>query len=997
MTMFKNISSAPTKNSSMQSHRISGGLVDRSKIISFKFNNKVFNGFHGDTLASALIANNQILVGRSFKYHRPRGIFSSGTEEPNALVELRKNAYQEPNTKATVIELFEGLEAKSQNHRGPLEFDLMAITDYLSPFLSAGFYYKTFMWPKSFWEKIYEPIIRSSAGLGSLSGKTDPDIYDKGFLHCDILIIGAGPSGIAAALETGRSKLNVILADDDFLMGGRLNSESFEIDGIPSSDWAFKALNEIRNMNNVRVMNRTTIYGSFDHGIYGALERKTDHLYSSEKKPRQVLWKIYSKKTILSSGSTERSIAFGNNDRPGIMLSGSVRSYINRWGAKPGNNIVIFTNNDDGMRTLTDLENQGINVKAIVDTRNNSKPLNFKNTQAFIGQTIVNTKGRLALKSITLSNGQEISCDCLAVSGGWNPNLHLTCHQRGKPEWKEDIHAFVPGNNLPDGMNVIGAAKGILSLGAALADGHSTAKKLINDLGFKVSKSNGPEASDESIECSPFWHVADSIGRSWVDLQNDVTTKDISISFREGFRSVEHLKRYSTLGMATDQGKTSNILGLAILANLSGKTIPETGTTIFRPPYTPVPIGAFAGRARGNHFRPVRYTPSHQWAETQSAVFVEVGMWMRAQWYPRKGETHWRESVDREVNQTRSSVGICDVTTLGKIDVQGKDAAEFLNKVYANGFGKLAVGKVRYGLMLREDGIVMDDGTSARFSENHFIMTTTTANAVSVFRHMEFCKQCLWPSMDVHLISATEQWGQFAVAGPNSRSLLNNIIDNDFKITNKNFPFMACGEITICNGIPARLFRISFSGELAYEIAVPSRYGNSLMKTLMKAGKDFNAVPYGTEALGVMRVEKGHAAGNELTGQTSAQNLGMGSFISKKKDCIGNVLSERKELNKKDKIELMGFKPIDETQSLKAGAHFISKGKQSTLDNDEGWLSSVVYSPTLGHSIGIGFIKGGKERIGEIVKAIDPLRNGELEVTVVSPHFVDPNGDRLRE
>ena len=979
-----------------QPNRVANGLINTSKTLSFYFNQNHLVGYEGDTLASALLANDKIFVARSFKYHRPRGIFSSGPEEPNALVQLGKGENQEPNTKATTTELFDGLIASSQNHRGTLEYDFMAINDFFYPFLSAGFYYKTFMWPKSFWEKVYEPIIRSSAGLGSLSGKEDPSIYDKGFLHCDLLIIGSGPSGISAALQAGRAKLNVILADDDFISGGRINSEKFEINSLSGNQWISEAITELKSMDNIRIMNRTTIYGVFDHGIFGALERKTDHISNDNNKPRQVLWRIYSKRSLLASGSTERSIAFGNNDRPGIMLSGAVRSYLNRWGVAPGKNIVLFTNNDDGWKTAIDLQNKGINVPAIIDSRANLPDFNLKNIPTYSGQSVIDTFGRHRLNKIKLSNGAIINCDCLAVSGGWNPNVHLTCHNNGKPIWQEKINAFVPGKVLPDGMKVIGAANGILTLNQCLISGFNASNEVIDSLGKKPVKGSPAHSEDEKKENSAFWYVKESSKRAWVDLQNDVTSKDIEISFREGFRSVEHLKRYSTLGMATDQGKTSNILGLAILSEISGKTISQTGTTVFRPPYTPVPIGAFAGRSRGKDFRPVRLTPSHDWAKSSNAVFVEVGAWMRAQWFPQKGESHWRQSVDREVNQTRSSVGICDVTTLGKIDIQGKDSAEFLNKVYANGFALLPVGKVRYGLMLREDGIVMDDGTTARLDENHFVMTTTTANAVSVFRHLEFCRQCLWPKLDVHLISVTEQWGQFAVAGPQSRNLLKKVIDAPFNISNDSFPFMACEEITICNGIPARLFRISFSGELAYEIAVPSKYGNALMEVLLEAGKEFNAIPYGTEALGVMRVEKGHAAGNELNGQTTAQNLNMEKFISKKKDCIGNVLSERLEFNKEDKIILMGFKPVKSSDFIPAGSHFISIGNKVNMDNDEGWVSSAVFSPTLGHSIALGFIKKGNERIGEIVKAVDPLRGRELKVEIVSPHFVDPNGDLLR-
>lgn len=478
-------------------------------------------------------------------------------------------------------------------------------------------------------------------------------------------------------------------------------------------------------------------------------------------------------------------------------------------------------------------------------------------------------------------------------------------------------------------------------------------------------------------------------------MQNDVTSKDITLSIQEGFSAVEHVKRYTTLGMATDQGKTSNVLGLAVIAGVTGRSISETGTTIFRPPWTPVPIAAFAGAARGKHFRPVRHTPSHAWSVEQGATFVEVGNWLRAQWFSQPGETHWRQTVDREVSQTRSAVGVCDVTTLGKIDIQGSDAATFLDRVYANTFSTLAVGRVRYGLMLREDGFAMDDGTTARLGERHFVMTTTTANAVGVFRHLEFCRQCLWPGLDVHLVSTTESWAQYAIAGPKARELVSRIVD-DLDVSNEAFPFMACSDTTVCCGTPARLFRISFSGELAYELAVPTRFGDALMRRLMQVGESLDVVPYGLEALGVMRVEKGHAAGNELNGQTTATDLGLGRMVSQKKDCIGNTLSQRAGLADTDRPRLIGFKPVDSDVQLRAGAHFVAEGADVTTASDEGWMSSVAYSPTLGHTIGLGFIKRGHERIGEIVRACDPLRGEEHRVEICSPHFVDPDGERLR-
>jgi sarcosine oxidase subunit alpha len=979
-----------------QVNRIKGGQIDRETTLNFTFNGKNMQGHPGDTLASALLANGRRLVGRSFKYHRPRGILTAGSEEPNALVQLRTGAHLEPNTRATVAELFDGLSATSQNHRGSLEYDLMAVTDLMSRFLSAGFYYKTFMWPKAFWEKVYEPIIRKSAGLGSLSMLEDPDTYDKGFLHCDLLVIGTGPAGLSAALTAGRAGARVILADEDFATGGRLNSETLEIDGGAGADWAAGAVAELMSMDNVRLMTRTTVYGAYDHGIYGGLERCTDHLATANGKPRQILWRIYARRAVLAAGATERPIAFGNNDRPGIMLAGAVRSYVNRYGVTPGQQVAVFTNNDDGWRTAADLAAKGVSVNAIIDTRDAPAVMDVPGARHIRGAAVVNTVGRKGLKSVTLTDDQVIPVDCLAVSGGWSPNVHLTCHQRGRPTWDEGICAFVPGKDLPPGMAVAGAANGAMTLAAALNEGRAVANAQIKDLGFKPSRKAAPKAEDEPRECAAFWHVGESKARAWLDLQNDVTVKDVKQAYREGFRSVEHLKRYTTLGMATDQGKTANIPALAIMAECTGKSLQETGTTIFRPPYTPIPLGALGGRSRGKEFRPTRLTPSHEWAKANGATFVEVGNWLRAQWYARPGEKGWRDSVDREVEMTRASVGICDVTTLGKIDIQGKDAAEFLNKVYANAFGKLAVGKVRYGLMLREDGICYDDGTAARMSDNHFVMTTTTANAVLVFRRMEFARQCLWPDMDVHLISTTDGWAQFAVAGPNARNLLRKIVDEKHDISNEAFPFMACGEISVCGGTPARLFRISFSGELAFEVAVPARYGNAMMGALMQAGEEFDAVPYGTEALGVMRIEKGHAAGNELNGQTTALNLGMGGMVSKKKDSIGSILSERPEMNREDAIRLVGFQPVNKAEKLTAGAHFINKGDTANMDNDQGWMTSVAYSPILGHSIGLGFIKQGHERKGEIVRAVSPIHGTEVEVEIVSAHFIDPEGERLR-
>ncbi len=975
----------------MTLQRLPGALVDQSRPLSFAFNGRRMTGCEGDTLASALIANGQRLVGRSFKYHRPRGIFSAGSEEPNALVTLHEGAAATPNTAATMVPLVEGLTAHSQNHLGSLKYDLLALNDWLSPFLGAGFYYKTFMWPRSFWEKLYEPVIRSSAGLGRLSSQGDPERHARAYAHCDLLVIGAGPAGLMAALTAGRAGARVILADEDFRMGGRLNAERLTIDGEDGRDWAARTVAELGGLPNVRLLPQTTVFGTYDHGILAAFQQSSFERPAPDRAGSSI-WRIYAKHTILAAGATERSIAFGNNDRPGVMLAGAVRAYVNRWGVAPGGRVTVFTNNADGWRTARDLAKAGTGVAAIIDSRQEPGLEPPDGVEAICGVTDLDTRGHNCLTHVTLSNGRRIETDCLAVSGGWNPNVHLTCHHRARPIWSEDIAAFVPGTDLPPCMAVAGAARGAFTLGEALADGAERATRVLEELGRPATRPSVPETSDDPYRIRPLWAAAAKRSRAWVDLQNDVTTKDVALAHREGFRSVEHLKRYTTLGMATDQGRTANVLGLAILAEASGRSIAETGTTMFRPPYTPVPIGALAGPDRGEDFRPTRLTPAHDWAEARGAVFVESGAWLRAQWFTRPGETHWRQSVDREVMATRNSVGICDVSTLGKIDLKGKDVATFLNRVYANKFAKLAIGKTRYGLMLREDGMVMDDGTTARLSEDHYVMTTTTANAGAVFQHLEFCLQCLWPDLDVHMNSTTDAWAQFAVAGPKSRALLARLVDAPFDIANESFPFMACAELTICNGTPARLFRVSFSGELAYEVAVPARYGNSLAERLMEAGADLDVTPYGTEALNVMRIEKGHAAGNELDGRTTALNLNMDGLTGKDVDHIGRTLAKRPDMMGEGQMRMVGLRPSDREQSLGAGAHLLELGAAPETRNDQGWVSSAAWSPTLSHAVALGFLRDGHRRHGEILRAWDGLRGRDVQVEVVSPHFYDPEG-----
>lgn len=986
-----------------QSSRLDhAGLIDRSQTINFQFDGRAFTGYRGDTLASALIANGVRLVGRSFKYHRPRGVFTAGSEEPNALVELRSGARREPNTKATTVELSEGLEGTSQNRWPSLRFDLLSVNSALSALIPAGFYYKTFMWPAKFWETVYEPTIRRAAGLGRASGLEDPDTYEQAYAFCDVLVIGAGPSGLAAALAAGRAGARVILCDEDFRLGGRLLSETLQIDDAPGHLWAGQATAELMSLSNVRVMARTTIFGAFDGSTYGALERVSDHLAAPpEHVPRQRLWRIVSKRTVLAAGAIERSIAFAGNDRPGIMTASAVRTYLNRFAACAGQRLVVFTCCDDGWRCVRDAKQAGVEVVALIEARtsvsDSVKSQVGRDCRILMGSCVVSTSGSKGLGGLTVrtpSGMETIAADALAVSGGWNPNIAVSCHLGGRPDWNDVLAAFVP-STAPEGMSVAGAASGKYSLAACLQDGSAAGAAAADAMGRRGLDASQPHAEDEPVSLSPVWHITGGRGKAFLDLQNDVTVNDVQLADREGYSSLEHIKRYTTLGMATDQGKTANVTALAILAQTRRKSIPEVGTTRFRPPYVPVAVGAFAGHHRGRDFRPTRLPPTHGWAQEEGAVFVEAGPWLRAQYYPKSGERDWLESVNREVLAVRHSVGFCDVSTLGKIDVQGPDAGVFLDRLYINTFSTLPVGRARYGMMLREDGFVMDDGTSARLAVDRFIVTTTTANGARVYQHMQFCHQVLWPELDMQFVSITDQWAQLSVAGPRARETLRSIIDPSFDLADAAFPFMAARELTAMGGIPARLFRISFSGELAYEIAVPARFGDALARRLMVAGRDFAITPYGTEALGVMRIEKGHVAGNEIDGRTTAADLGLGRMMSKKKDFIGRVLSGRPGLVAQGRMELAGFKPVDQAQRLRAGAHFLPIGAAAEAANDQGVMTSVAFSPTLGHWIGLGLIVRAPGRIGERVRAYDPVRNGDVEVEVCAPCFIDQEGHRL--
>ena len=969
------------------------GMVDRNAPVTFTFDGVGHSGFEGDTLASALLANGVRLVGRSFKYHRPRGILTAGSEEPNALVTLGSGARQDPNVRATQQELYEGLAAQSQNRWPSLDWDLLALNDLAAPFFGAGFYYKTFMWPKAFWEKLYEPAIRRAAGLGALSGLNNADTYERAFAFCDLLVIGSGPAGLMAALGAARAGADVILAEEDFRMGGRLLAETHEVDGKPGHLWAAGLLDELASMDNVRLMTRTTVTGAYDQGTYGALERVSHHVPRS-RAPLECFWRIVAKRAILAAGALERPVAFRNNDRPGIMTASAVRAYANRWGVSPGKAVSVFTNNDDGYRTARDLVAAGVHVAALIDSRHDGPDL--PGVHVIKGAQVCDAAGRKGLESITIRThrGEEkLLTDCLAMSGGWNPTVHLTCHMNGRPAWREDIQGFAPVPGMIPGLQAVGACNGSFSTAACLREGAEAAEDALEALGFKPAALELPQAEDDPFRIAPLWSV-EGKGRAWLDFQNDVTVKDVKQAAVENFRSVEHMKRYTTQGMATDQGKNSNVAALAVLADVTGRAIPETGTTTFRPPFVPVSIAAMGAGAQGKGFAPQRFTTSHKASIERGAPMIEAGLWYRPSYFPAPGESNWRQACEREVKMVRETVGICDVSTLGKIDIQGPDAAAFLDFVYTNTFSTLKVGRTRYGLMLREDGFVMDDGTCARLGETHFLMTTTTAAAGEVMRHLEFVHQCLRPELDVVFTSVTEQWAQFAVAGPKSRDLLDALLDKP--LNGPDWPFMACGPVTVM-GVKARLFRISFSGEHAYELAVPARYGDALFRELLARAGALGGGPYGMEALNVLRIEKGFITHSEIHGRTTAYDVGLGKMVSEKKDCIGKTMSERDGLIDPMRERLVGLKPVGAVKQVIAGAHLFEVDDAPVRENDKGYVTSVCYSPTLGHMLALAFLKNGPERIGERVKMVDHVRKIEALCEVVHPIAFDPEGGRMRD
>ncbi len=988
-------------------------FIDETYRVSFKFNGKEYHGFKGDTLASALLANGIHLIGRSFKYHRPRGIMTSGSEEPNAIVQLHDNTSRtEPNVRATEVEIYEGLEASSQNCWPTVNFDIGGINNILSPLLPAGFYYKTFMWPASFWEK-YEYFIRKSAGLGKSPTVPDPDIYEHNYINCDVLIIGGGIAGIIAAKTAAKNGFKTLLLEEKPNLGGSTiyqNSDHFKINNQVSGSWLEKEINEIKKLNNLEIKTRTSVAAFHGYNFLLARESLTDHLPIEHRKnkTRHRLLKIRAKKVITATGSIERPLIFDNNDRPGILLSSAIKKYADLFGVACGEKNIFLTNNDSAYETALSLIQKGIHVEAIIDNRDNveSKLLyevEKNNIKVIKGSTIVDTYGYKRINKVIImqlsKDGQRVvgsktslACDCLGVSGGWTPAVHLFTQSGGKLKFREEDQMFIP-ETYPSDQISIGACNGDLFLEEIIINTSKSLKDFlnINDLVYKnMEVLSSTNKSQRNIWLLPSNKTVGKT-KSFVDFQNDATAKDIKLALREGFRSIEHVKRYTTTGMGTDQGKLGNMHALGIISQTAGAKMGELGTTTFRPPYTPLTFGTIVGRNVGEFFDTFRKTSIHDWHMENKAKFENVGQWKRAWYYPKDDENMF-QAVQRESKAARDSVGILDASTLGKIDIQGTDASEFLNRVYTNAWSKLSIGKCRYGLMLNEDGMVYDDGVTTRLDENHYIMTTTTGGAANVLGKLEDYLQTEWPELDVYLTSVTDHFATISVCGPSSKKIISNIIPN-LNLSDENFPHMSFKNAKI-GKINCRVMRISFTGEHSYEINVQASYGRSVWEKCMEAGKNFNITPYGTETMHLLRAEKGFIiVGQDTDATMTPVDLQMDWIVSKKKyDFIGKRSLYRSDTIREDRKQLVGLLTDDPNEILEEGAQIVLDKDKSPIEMI-GHVTSSYYSPNLEKSIALGVVKSGKNMMGQ--KLVIPMENKIIKVTVADPVFLDKENKRL--
>jgi len=990
-------------------NRIAGKGRLAGKPVRFSFDGKKCAAVEGDTLASALIANDIHLVGRSFKYHRPRGILSAGSEEPNALVTIERDcARKTPNVRATVQEVYDGLAATSQNRWPSLAFDVGAVNDLASPMFSAGFYYKTFMWPKAAWKHVYEPNIRAAAGLGIAPDQPDPDHYSARYAHCEVLILGGGAAGIAAALAAADKGVRVILCDEQAEFGGALRFESgASIGGQEGWGWAQSAVERLRAMDNVRLLSRTTAFGYYAQNFVALAERVSDHLAEpGDALPRERLWQVRARRVIIATGAIERHMVFADNDRPGIMLASAARTYLNHYGVAVGKNIGVYTSNDSAYAAALDLKKAGVTIAAIVDLRENPtgpavEAARAAGIEVHHGRAVVAVGGKLRVSSMTVeakTGGprRTIAVDAILMSAGWTPSVHMFSQSRGKVVYDHATKRFLPGQYAQDCVSV-GAANGSDSLEAtiaeALAAGETAAREAggKSGKGVKVSAEAGEGWSGGMAGAAP-GAGPDTTVKAFVDFQNDVTAKDIRLAVREGFRSIEHVKRFTTNGMATDQGKTSNLHGLAIAAETLGKEIPQVGLTTFRAPYTPVTFGTIVNHARGPLFDPTRKTPIHPWAEAQGAVFEDVGQWKRAWYFPRGGED-MHAAVDRECVTVRKAAGLFDASTLGKIEVVGPDAAKFMELLYTNPWEKLEPGRCRYGIMLREDGFIYDDGVVGRLAPDRFHVTTTTGGAPRVMHHMEDYLQTEFPHLNVWLTSITEQWAVIAVQGPKSREIIAPLVEG-IDLSDAALPHMSVREGKIC-GVPTRLFRMSFSGERGFEVNVPADYGRAVWEALWAEGEKHGACAYGTETMHVLRAEKGYIiVGQDTDGTVTTNDAGLDWAVGKKKtDFVGIRGMLRPDLVAKGRRQLVGLKTKEPKTVLEEGAQIVADPRQPIPMKMIGHVTSSYWSENCGRSIALGLVEGGRDRMGETLYV--PMPDRVIEVEVSGMVFFDEKGERL--